>query len=112
MGWTWKNPCENKHIQKKWMSEKREKMIHPIHALLYTGILTLFMMVVLWPRYGLLSRWRRLMRQSKRSYLEDALKHIYECERSRIPCTLISIERNFNIQLIAWLKKLKPAIPI
>jgi len=66
-------------------------MIHPLYALLYAALVTIFSLAIFWPKHGLLSRWSHLMRQSKRSYLEDALKHIYECERGRISCTLNSI---------------------
>jgi len=66
-------------------------MIHPLHALFYAAALAITILIMVWPKYGLLSRWKHLMQQSKRSTLEDALKHIYECERSRISCTLNSI---------------------
>ena len=66
-------------------------MVHPIKALFFAGIIIVILLAFFWPKYGLLSRWQFLMRQSQRSYLEDTLKHLYECERSRISCTLSSI---------------------
>lgn len=85
-------------------------MIHPISALLYAGLFILILMALFWPRKGLLARWQLLRHQSKRSYLEDALKHIYECERGRIPCTLsslsgcLSLKKDRVIKLIDQLK--------
>ncbi len=73
-------------------------MIHPFEALIGAGLILFVFAVLLWPKYGLLSRWRFLMSQSKRSYLEDALKHIYECERSRLSCTLSSIAGSLSLK--------------
>ena len=66
-------------------------MIYPVTALLTAGLIILLSLIFFWPKYGLFSRWRFLMHQSQRSYLEDALKHIYECEQGHITCTLNSI---------------------
>ncbi len=66
-------------------------MIHPATALGVAGALILVSLALFWPKGGLYSRWRFLMWQSQRSYLEDALKHIYECEHSRIACTMSSL---------------------
>jgi DtxR family Mn-dependent transcriptional regulator len=86
-------------------------MIHPVNALLIAGLMVIIVLAVFWPGKGLIARWRFLMHQSRRSYLEDALKHIYECERSRIDCTLsslagcLSLKKSRVIKLIGRLKK-------
>jgi DtxR family Mn-dependent transcriptional regulator len=43
------------------------------------------------PKRGLYHRWRKHARSGKRDLLEDALKHIYNCEYGDIPCTLESL---------------------
>ncbi|MCB0262623.1 MAG: metal-dependent transcriptional regulator [Calditrichaeota bacterium] len=85
-------------------------MVHPINALIIASIVIFIGLIVVWPKHGLLSHWRFLMRQSQRSYMEDTLKHIYECERGRITCTInsiagtLSLKKDRVVQLIEQLK--------
>ncbi|MGD2070659.1 MAG: iron dependent repressor, metal binding and dimerization domain protein [Gemmatimonadota bacterium] len=48
--------------------------------LAFTG-LALLSALLFWPRWGLVSRLRRARSRSERVHLEDALKHLYVCER-------------------------------
>lgn len=66
-------------------------MINPVLALLLTGVVLTTLAVVLWPVRGLFWRWRRAGRASARVLIEDALKHVYDCEYHRYPCTLHSL---------------------
>ena len=43
------------------------------------------------PRTGWVWRWLRSRRATERARIEDALKHLYECEYARIPATLDSL---------------------
>lgn len=66
-------------------------MIDPATALLVFAAVALLAALVLWPRRGLLARLLRLFRLNRRVRLEDALKHVYMCERRQLPCTLESL---------------------
>ena len=46
---------------------------------------------MLWPRRGLLAWLLRASRLNERVRLEDALKHVYMCERRNLACTLESL---------------------
>jgi DtxR family transcriptional regulator, Mn-dependent transcriptional regulator len=74
-----------------------EPLINPVHALLIAfaviGIATLF----LFPRKGILAYITRSRLNTDRIMIEDALKHIYDCEYRNIECTLNSIAGNLSI---------------
>lgn len=53
----------------------------PRMALLAFAGLALVGGLLLWPRWGVVSRLRRARSRSERVHLEDALKHLYVCER-------------------------------
>jgi DtxR family Mn-dependent transcriptional regulator len=53
-------------------------MPNPTIALLIAALVTAAGLVLLWPERGLLSRWRQVQRNSERTLIEDALKHIYK----------------------------------
>jgi len=56
--------------------------IDPIAALAAFGLFVLVVAVLFWPRYGLVALARRLVGQTDRVRLEDALKHLYGAEAS------------------------------
>ncbi|MFA5834733.1 MAG: metal-dependent transcriptional regulator [Bacteroidota bacterium] len=66
-------------------------MIDPGNALIIFGIFSLVAALFLFPKYGLYSRWKRARRGMKRAVIEDALKHIFDCEYKNIFCTTESI---------------------
>ena len=55
-------------------------MIEPGSALLISGLLALVVALLFWPVRGYLWRWQRLRRLTTRIYLEDAVKHLYNCQ--------------------------------
>ncbi len=55
-------------------------MVYPAQALLLTGVLLAAAGVLLWPRHGLLPLALRGLRGGQREQIEDALKHLYDCE--------------------------------
>ena len=66
-------------------------MNDPLIALI-AGILVIAVAAfVVWPRKGIIARWVQSSRNSQRVRIEDALKHIYDCEYRRLVCTRQSI---------------------
>ncbi len=55
-------------------------MVHPATALLLAGALILVVCIMLWPRRGLVPLALRALRSGQRESIEDALKHLYDCE--------------------------------
>jgi DtxR family Mn-dependent transcriptional regulator len=47
--------------------------------------------ILFWPDGGIVARWKRMERSSERVRIEDALKHLYDCEYKKITCTRRSI---------------------
>jgi DtxR family Mn-dependent transcriptional regulator len=66
-------------------------MVEPLKALMMFGIVTVIITAVFLPKYGLYSRWIRNRRGMKRVLIEDALKHIFDCEYKNVFCTTESI---------------------
>ena len=52
---------------------------------------------IFWPGKGLYALIKRGKRNSKRVLIEDALKHIYDCETKNITCSINSIAGNLSI---------------
>lgn len=54
---------------------------------------------LLWPRYGVVPRFLRLFRLGERVRLEDALKHVYKCERGGTACSLESLAGRLEVSV-------------
>lgn len=63
----------------------------PVYALLLGLAFLAVVGVVMWPRVGLWVRWQNLRRTTQRVRIEDALKHLYDCEYKRITGTRQSL---------------------
>ena len=75
------------------------ELIDPRIALAAAVAVALVVAALLWPRRGLLARWRRVQRLTERVYREDALKHIHKAEvKGRRP-TLESIAGALGVGL-------------
>ncbi|MYN67130.1 MAG: metal-dependent transcriptional regulator [Acidobacteria bacterium] len=72
-------------------------MPDPALALIVFGIAAAAAVVSFWPRIGLAPRLRRLLRLSERVLLEDAVKHIYTCERTGRVCSLESLAGRLEV---------------
>ena len=57
--------------------------------------------VALYPRSGLIARWRRRNAGKTRSAVEDALKHAYDCEYRGVACTIESIAGSLSLSIDA-----------
>ena len=66
-------------------------MIDPVTALLSAGAILLSAFLLFWPEKGLIARMRWSKDTVKRVLMEDALKHIYNCEEENSTCTFHSL---------------------
>jgi DtxR family Mn-dependent transcriptional regulator len=66
-------------------------MINPLVALIVAVLVVGGLVVLFWPVSGMLWRILRSTRHSERVLIEDALKHLYDCEYRQAPCTLQSL---------------------
>ena len=72
-------------------------MSNPLVTLLFGLGIILVVTLVFFPQKGFIARiWRR-KNINKKVLIEDALKHLYNCEYSGIGCTLISIAGKLSI---------------
>ena len=72
-------------------------MPDPALALVVFGLLVAATAALFWPRSGLAPRLRSLLLLSERVRLEDAVKHIYTCERTGRVCSLESLAGRLQI---------------
>ena len=66
-------------------------------TLLIGGVLIAAVVYAIWPGKGLIARWRRSLRDTARINIEDALKHIYDCEYNTSRCSLDSVAGSLSI---------------
>ena len=71
--------------------------MNPLLTLLVGSAIILIAIVSFMPNTGLLARMKRSKRNSKRVLIEDALKHLYNCEYSGISCTISSVAGKLSI---------------
>jgi DtxR family transcriptional regulator, Mn-dependent transcriptional regulator len=76
-------------------------MVDPGRALLVFAVLVGVAALALWPGWGLLSRIVALARMSERVRVEDALKHVYSCERVGRACSIESLAGHLEISTAA-----------
>lgn len=71
--------------------------IHPRDMIL-VGVAALVLLTWLfWPKRGLMALLSKLRMSNRRVMLEDALKHLYDCEYRNAQCNLQSVAGNLNI---------------
>lgn len=66
-------------------------MLDPKLALLAAAGICVLAVLLLRPRQGWVWRWRRALLAGGRMRIEDALKHLYDCEYRGLPATLHSL---------------------
>lgn len=74
-------------------------MVDPASALLAFAAAVLLIAALVWPQRGLGSRWLRLRKLDERVRVEDALKHVYMCERKGQTCTLESLAGRLEVSM-------------
>lgn len=72
-------------------------MIHPLHALLAGIVLLGVTAIVVWPKRGLIERWRKSRFSTMRVHIEDALKHLYDCEYRNLVGTRQSVAGTLGV---------------
>ena len=72
-------------------------MVDPVLALLTFAALSVVAALLFWPGRGLAARLHRAALRSERVLLEDALKHVYMCERTGQTCTLESVAGRLEV---------------
>lgn len=72
-------------------------MINPTLALILGLAVILIFTWIFWPRSGLIDRIKRWLQDAERIQIEDALKHLYDCEYTNLSCTINSIAGNLSI---------------
>ncbi len=71
--------------------------IDPGTGLLFGLVVVAVLGIVVWPRIGLWARWQDARRTTHRVLIEDALKHLYDCEYKNLVCTQQSISGALRI---------------
>lgn len=88
-------------------------MIEPLKLLLGTGLLVALAAFAFWPKLGLIAIWRKSHRNTERTLIEDALKHLYHQEYKGQSGTLeslsgaLAISRDHAAKLLARLETLE-----
>ena len=72
-------------------------MIDPLAALIIGILAILSLGIIFWPNFGLSDKFKRWTKDTERVQIEDALKHLYDCEYRNISCTINSIAGNLSI---------------
>ena len=72
-------------------------MTDPLLTLLIGSGIIIVAVVSFFPQKGLIARMKRTKTISKKVLIEDALKHLYNCEYNGIGCTLISVAGKLGI---------------
>jgi DtxR family Mn-dependent transcriptional regulator len=72
-------------------------MVDPVLALTIGLALSLSLIVLFWPRIGIVARIKKSRENNYRILLEDTLKHLYHCEIRKQACTLQSIAGAISI---------------
>ena len=66
-------------------------MSEPVISLSIAILIIILSVIIFRPNSRFLSRWRQIRQDKQRVFMEDALKHLYECERNNDNCTLKSV---------------------
>jgi len=87
--------------------------VHPLEALIIGTAVTVFGLFIFWPGKGFLARLGRIARDSQQVRIEDALKHLYDCEYRKVTCTrqslsgALSISGDESARLLTQLEQLR-----
>ncbi|MDP3581990.1 MAG: iron dependent repressor, metal binding and dimerization domain protein [Ignavibacteria bacterium] len=73
-------------------------MIDPIYALIIFFAVLIILLVLFFPEKGIITRWKKIKSQTDRVLIEDALKHLYDCEFKNLDCSLNSLTGNLTLR--------------
>jgi DtxR family Mn-dependent transcriptional regulator len=73
-------------------------MVDPIIALSLAGAGLVVLYILFRPVKGYFWQWQRAMQMNDRVLIEDALKHLYDCEYKKVPATLPSVSGVLSIR--------------
>lgn len=72
-------------------------MTDPVTALAGAAAIVALLALIFWPNVGVWARWRRAMHDMRRVRIEDALKHLYDCEYRLLTATHQSVAGALSI---------------
>jgi DtxR family Mn-dependent transcriptional regulator len=72
-------------------------MPDPLLSLIIAVALFAFGTIIFWPGWGLAAQLRKNSRTGRRVLMEDALKHVYECEENNETCTYKSLAGSLSL---------------
>ena len=72
-------------------------MIDPLNALLAVSGGLFLLGFIFFPNKGAIAQWKRIKQSRTRVLLEDALKHVHDCEYKNISSTVQSVAGNLSI---------------
>lgn len=72
-------------------------MVDPVVALAAFGGLVVLLVALFWPATGVVPRLSRLVRETERVRIEDALKHLYNCEYGGTSATVESLAGTLEV---------------
>lgn len=70
----------------------------PFYAILIGFFLIGFILFLFLPQIGIIARLKRLKRDQNRIAVEDALKHLFDCEFKKLDCSLNSLTGNLGLK--------------
>jgi DtxR family Mn-dependent transcriptional regulator len=76
---------------------EEQAMVDPLNALVWAVLLMGVAGVLFWPESGYFWRWQRANTVTERVLIEDALKHLYNCEYRNQTATMESVAGTLGI---------------
>ncbi len=71
--------------------------MNPLTSLI-AGIFSIIVLLIIFlPEVGIITRWKRMRKDRSRERIEDALKHLYDCEYKSVDCSLNSISGSLSL---------------
>ena len=71
----------------------------PIISLIIFFLILIVLGILFWPNYGIITRYKKGLQNTKRVLIEDSLKHLYDYEYRNLTPTINSIAGNLNISV-------------
>ncbi|MHB8906815.1 MAG: metal-dependent transcriptional regulator [Melioribacteraceae bacterium] len=71
--------------------------MNPLTSLIAGIVFIVALLIVFLPGIGIIARWKRVRKDRSRELIEDALKHLYDCEYTSVDCSLNSISGSLSL---------------